>query len=189
MLLCFLAQPCTDAQFGLGKKKKAGSEKNGGDPDASFGFEELDIDLNDPELLAAMEMFAGMSPEETEETMKELVGMLGDDPETLAAIEEVMKEIPNMKANDVQSSLKQMVSEDEVAAATQDALKLLGKSNWETIWEKQDLILDAVIQSDQINAEDTALFKSDNAAWEKELRFIWNELQKQATTAKTGDEL
>ncbi|CAB9518984.1 expressed unknown protein [Seminavis robusta] len=169
------------AQFGVKDKDKA---KDGNHNTKN----QLDLE-NDPELLAAMEIFAGMSPEEMEETMKELTQMLGDDPETLSAIRDVMKEIPNLKTSDIQSSLKEMVSEDEVAAATQDALKLLGKSNWETIWEKQDLILEAVIQSGQLSANDAALYKSDKDAWEKELRFIWNELQKQAAASSGKDEL
>ena len=149
--------------------------------DSDDGSVGTGIDLErDPELLAAMEIFAGMSPEEMEETMAELVEMLGDDPETLAAIKEVMKEIPKMKAADVQSSLQQMVSDDEVAAATAEALKMLQQADWDTIWEKRDVILGAVIQSGKISAEDAAMFKTDNKAWENELRFIWNELQKQA---------
>jgi len=61
-------------------------------------------------------MFAGMSPEELEKTMQELIGMLGDDPDTLAAIEEIMKEIPGMEARHIQSSLRDVISEDEVTS-------------------------------------------------------------------------
>lgn len=196
LLILMLSFPFTDAQFGLGKMKKekvAAVDYNQVDVDVESVMNEMEdegIEFDDPELLEAIEMFAGMSPEEMEETMQELIGMLGEDPETLAAIEEVMKEIPDMKAGDIQSSLNQMVSENEVATATKDALRLLGTSDWETIWEKQSLILDAVIQSGKMNAEDNALFKSDKVAWEKELRFIWNELQTQAASAsKTSDEL
>lgn len=142
-----------------------------------------DVDLDDVELLEAINELAEMGLEERVSMMEELVGMLGDDPETLAAIEDVMNEIQFLKAKDIKSKVEDIVSDDVVAAATQDALKLLGRSNWETIWEKQDLILDAVIDSGEINAEDTALYKSEKKAWEKELRTIWNELQKQAADA------
>jgi hypothetical protein len=56
-----------------------------------------------------MQIVASMSPDEMEEMILELQGMLGDNPETLAAIEHVMKEIPKMKAADVQYSLKNMI--------------------------------------------------------------------------------
>ena len=49
--------------------------------------------LDDPELLMAIEMFSKMSPDEMEDTMLELKSMFGDDPETLVAIDEVLKEI------------------------------------------------------------------------------------------------
>lgn len=166
----------TGAQFGFGMKKKADSA-------APSQQESDDVDLDDVELLEAINELAEMGLEERVSMMEELVGMLGDDPETLAAIEDVMNEIQFLKAKDIKSKVEDIVSDDVVAAATQDALKLLGRSNWETIWEKQDLILDAVIDSGEINAEDTALYKSEKKAWEKELRTIWNELQKQAADA------
>jgi len=173
----------TDAQFGLGKKKTEDSAAPTVNADANNEDEPLDLE-RDPELLVAMEIFAAMNPEEMEETMEELKKMLGDDPETLEAIQHVMNELPKMKSEDVQSSLNDMIADDEIAAATNDALKLLGHSHWDQIWEQQDVILQAVIQSGQISEEDTALFTSDNAAWEKELRFIWNELQRQAAAVK-----
>lgn len=148
---------------------------------------EKGIDFEDSELLAAVEMFAKMSPKEMRETMKELQALLGDDPETLGAMQEVMNEIENMDASGVKSPLKDMIAEDDVALATQDALEILRKTDWETIWEKRSDILDAVIQSGQISPEDAALFKSDKEAWEKELKFIWGELQKQAKTGGNGE--
>lgn len=168
------------AQFGIGKKKKESEEGQ-----ADTKLEEINF-ADDPELLAAMEIFAAMSPEEMEETMQELTQMLGDDPETLAAIQEVMDQIPKISASDIQSSLQEMIADDEIAVATQNALKMLHKTDWETIWDKKEDILEAVIQSGQISAEDAALFKSDNEAWEKELKFIWNELQKQAAEAEAN---
>jgi DUF438 domain-containing protein len=148
------------------------------------------VDLDDPELIAAMEIFAGMSPQQMEDTMNELMGIIGDDPEALSAMQDILKELPNMKTADVQSSIEQMVADDEVAKATQDGLELLYANEWETIWEKRDLILDAVIQSGEISVEDAATFKSDKTAWEKELKFIWSELEKKgAAQQAAGNEL
>jgi hypothetical protein len=155
-------------------KKKKAEEPIKSEPDIE------DLDIDDAELLEAFHELASMTPEEMEETMKDLTAMLGDDPETLAAVEEVMKEIQNMKVMDIKSAFKDLISEEEVAAATEEALIMLGQSSWEVIWEKNDFILEAVIQSGQMSAEDAAKFKSDKDAWEKELRLIWSELQKQA---------
>ena len=147
-----------------------------------------DLDLDDTELVEAVKELAGMSPGEREEMMTELLGMLGDDPETLAALKEVMNEHSSMKVSDIKSAVKDMITEDEVAAATEDALKMLGRSKWEVIWEKQEQTLDAIIHAGQINSEDAALYKSNKKAWEKELRFIWNELQSQAAAARGSNE-
>jgi len=141
-----------------------------------------DIDFDDPELLAAMQMFLDMSQEEMEEVMKDLSAVLGDDPEALEAMEEVMKEIPNMKSTDeIQSILEGLQSEQAVKAATHNALDAIGKAEWTTIWERQDLILEAVIQSGKISPEDAATFKTDNKAWEAELKMIWEELQAESS--------
>lgn len=144
------------------------------------------MDLNDPQLIEAMQMFASMSPEEMEETMKELQEMLGDDPETMAMIKQVAEEIPKMRASGIQSSLKDMIAEDEVQAATNDALKMLEDNDnaWETIWEQRDQILKAVLASGQITPMDAARFESDPKEWEAELKHIWEELQKEAAARK-----
>ena len=142
--------------------------------------------MNDPRLMDAMEIFANMSPEEMEETMKELQGMLGDDPETIEAIQDVMNEIQTMnnKQDYIQNSLKDLVEEDEVRVAMKDALQILKDGQWDTIWEHRNFIRDAVIDSGKISPEDAAKFTTDQSAWEAELKFIWNELQKQANAAE-----
>lgn len=149
-----------------------------------------DQDVEEPErissdeaVLQAMEIFAGMSPEEMEETILELMNMIGDsDPETKAELELLLSElIPKIKS---ESSLNQMVQDDELAVATQDALKMLKGSNWDEIWANQDLILDGVLDSGKLTPEDAARFKTDENAWKEELQFIWNQLQKQAAEAE-----
>lgn len=167
-----------DAEFGIGRKqnRKLQEEEQ----------QEPLVDLTDPELQNAMQIFANMSPEEMEEAMQELQAMFGDDPDATAAIEEVMQEIPKMKsANDVQASLQDLIREDEIAVATSDALKLLQQDgSWDTIWERRDDILEAVLASGQIDPADAARFRASKDDWEAELVHIWNELQKQAGAAE-----
>lgn len=139
---------------------------------------------DDQELLDALEIFQGMSPEEMEETIVELLQHIGDDdPDTKAELETLLTEVlPQLK---FQSNLKEMTEDDELAAATQDALRLLsGATSWDDIWEKQDVILEGVIASGQLTPEDVALFKSDENEWKAQLKFIWDELQKQAAEAE-----
>lgn len=146
------------------------------------------VDFDDPGLVEAMQMFASMSPDEMMETMGDLKKMLGDDPETLAAIEQVVAEIPKMKESDVKKSLKEMVEEDEIATATRDALKLLRSGAWDTIWDQRDQILEAVLASGKISPMDAARFRASPEEWEAELKHIWSELKKQAA-AEDADEL
>jgi hypothetical protein len=169
-----------NAQFGVNRKQQ----------EVVVEDQQPPLELDDPGLLMAMEMFSKMSPEEVEETMMQLKEMLGDDPETMAAIDDVIKEIPNMKAAGIQSSLKDMISDDEIQAATNDALRLLRSTEnvWETIWEQRDAILEAVIASGQITPMDATRFRNDRNEWEAELKHIWNELQKEAATLEKSQQ-
>jgi hypothetical protein len=128
-----------------------------------------------------MQLFAHLSPKEQKEAILELKAMLGeDDPETMAALERVLLELPKLEA-DVQAD--RILSKEMVLAATEDALDMLlngPSSSWELIWEKGNAIRDAVIQSGKLSPEDAALFKTDPAAWEAELKSIWSMLQQQA---------
>ena len=143
--------------------------------------------LDDPDLLEAMEIFANMSPEEMEDVLKELQMVLGDDPETLEAMREVMEELPAMKAADIQRNLKNLVEQDEIAKATADALDLLRKGEWNAIWDRRQEILDAVIASGKIDPEDAARFRSDPSEWEAELKHIWGELQNLAAMEDSNE--
>lgn len=145
------------------------------------------MDLDDPELLQAMEIFANMSPDEMEDVLKELQMVLGDDPEALEAMREVMEELPAMKAADIQRNLKNLVEQDEIAKATADALDLLRKGEWNAIWARRQEILDAVISSGKIDPEDAARFRSDPSEWEAELKHIWGELQKLAAQEDSNE--
>ena len=132
-----------------------------------------------------------MSPEEAQEAFAEVLEMMGedkDDPEMLEAIQEVMREMENMNTgDDVKYRLSSMTMEEEVAQATEVALEMISTSEWDVIYNKREDILDSVIASDKMSAEDAALYKSDAAAWEKELKHIWEELQSQANDAGTRE--
>ena len=125
-----------------------------------------------------------MSPEEAQEAFAEVLEMMGedkDDPEMLEAIQEVMREMESMNnGDDVKYRLSSMTMEEEVAQATKVALEMISTSEWDVIYNKREDILDSVIASGKMSAEDAALYKSDAAAWEKELKYIWDELQRQA---------
>ncbi|KAL9188544.1 hypothetical protein ACHAXT_006922 [Thalassiosira profunda] len=153
------------------------------------------VDTDDEqELIEAMEMFALMSEEERIEAFAEVVEMIGGDdadPEDLEALRTVMEAVELM--NDADStSMGYTPMEDAIADATGIALEMIAGSEWEMIREKSSEILDALIVSGKIGAEDAALFRSDGSAWEKELRSVWDELEKQAEesgNAKASDEL
>jgi len=76
------------AAFGIGKKNMDD------DSATAAAASDVPIDFDDPELLSAMEIFANMSPDEMEDTMNAMKDLLGNDPETVAAINQVMQEIP-----------------------------------------------------------------------------------------------
>ena len=135
-----------------------------------------------------MEQFALMSEEERDEAFQEVVQMLGgdDDPEMIAAVQEITSAIKSMDDNVISSNPggsntnRMLVSDDELEKATQIALEMISKSDWSVIHNKRNEILDSLISSGKMSVEDGAIYKSDNASWEKELKRIWEELQSQA---------
>ena len=142
--------------------------------------------LNDPDALQAMELFMGMSPSEREETIRELMEAVGDDPEKRAEMELLLSKLPAVDAEQLKnspggmrSSLKQMVQDDEFAKARTDAKQSLGGTPWSLFVENSDAILEATIASGQISPEQAATFKSDNEAWLKQLRVIWEDVAMQ----------
>ncbi len=139
--------------------------------------------LNDPEALQAMEIFMGMSPEEREDTIRGLLDAVGDDPKARAEMELIISKLPALEAEQVAdgklaSSLKQMVQDDELAKARQNAKKQMGGVSWEYFLENEEAILEATIAGGQLRPEDAALFKTDKNAWLKQLRIIWEDVAK-----------
>mmetsp|Transcript_16592 Transcript_16592/g.23389 ORF Transcript_16592/g.23389 Transcript_16592/m.23389 type:complete len:193 (-) Transcript_16592:39-617(-) len=179
-----LLVPLAGAQFGVNKKNAA----------ADVGAQEVGADgkvgaltgmLDDPEMTEAIDMFANMSPEEMEETMQELMNMFGDDPETAAAIQDVMKEIGGMDGQAVKQSMEEMMAEKQVAGAIGETLEMLANADegmFKTILGEKDAILESVIESGSLSAEDIAKYRNDPSLWEAELKHIWLELKKQANS-------
>ncbi|EJK68314.1 hypothetical protein THAOC_10518 [Thalassiosira oceanica] len=139
--------------------------------------------LNDADALQAMELFMAMSPTEREETIRDLMEAVGDDPEKRADMELLLSKLPAVDAEQLKnspggtrSSLKQMVQDDEFAKAREDAKQTLGGTPWDLFVENSDAILEATIASGQISPEQAATFKSDKEAWLKQLRVIWEDV-------------
>jgi hypothetical protein len=172
-----LKKKTTRAQFGVNPKANVEISADG----ASFDL------MEDPEMEAALDMFANMGPDEMEEIMASVLEMMGDDPETRQAIQDVMADIrstDNLSSQAMKNSLQSIMEEQAVASAMTDTLEMLAQadeSTWDTILEQKDIVLEAVIESGQINDSDAERFRTDPAAWEAELKFIWSELRKQAT--------
>eukprot|EP00581_Thalassiosira_minuscula_P027909 CAMPEP_0183756822 /NCGR_PEP_ID=MMETSP0739-20130205/5302_1 /TAXON_ID=385413 /ORGANISM="Thalassiosira miniscula, Strain CCMP1093" /LENGTH=194 /DNA_ID=CAMNT_0025994101 /DNA_START=178 /DNA_END=762 /DNA_ORIENTATION=+ len=144
------------------------------------------VDLSDEELLDVMEEFALMSEEEREEAFAEVVAMLGDDdPEMIEAVREIMNAVNSLDGEG--DGEEPWITESELAAATGMALEVLSTSNWESIYNKRGDILDSLIASGKLTADDAAIFKSNDGAWENELRTIWDGLQSLARLE--GEEL
>ena len=94
--------------------------------------------LNDPEVLAAMEIFMGMAPEERASTIKGLMEAVGDDPQKRAEMELIISKLPALDEETlknspagVHSSIRQMVQDDEFAKAQRDARQQLDGVSWE----------------------------------------------------------
>ena len=138
---------------------------------------------DDPDLAEAMEMFAGMSPEEMTETLAEVAAMLAnDDPETAAVLKEAMEEVSKMSAGEMKQSISDMVEEADVMHAVAETLEALNdadESTWEKILDKKDVILENVIKSGHVSEGEAKRFKDNPSEWENELGFIWKELRKQ----------
>lgn len=145
--------------------------------------------MNDQEIREAVEFLAGMGAEEMAETMQEVAAMLGDgdeaDPETAAALREAMAEVSKMSAEDIRASLGKMAapSEDMLSDSISEALRMLADADQgvlDTVLERKDLILEAVVQSGEMTEADAEKFRKNPAEWEDELKGIWGELKRQA---------
>ena len=191
------AQTANAGPFGVKSKgvendDPAASDNENDNPLADLSDEELQ-----KELLDVMEQFALMSDGEMEEAFSEVVDMLGDDdPEMLEAVREIKEALKSSDESVESTPLTESMAtsiEKEIAEATDIALELISKSDdWESIHSKRDGILNSLIATGTVSAEDAALYKSDDGAWEKELRLIWDGLKnlaKEGDNVKAKDEL
>lgn len=143
--------------------------------------------LKDPDLLASIEIFMGMSPEEREETIKGLMEAVGDNTQQRAEMEDLLTKLSSMSEEElknsptgVHSSIKQMIHDDEIAKAKQNARKMIDDAHladsWKFFLDQEEQILEATIASGKLTKEQITLFKSDKEAWKKQLRVIWEDL-------------
>lgn len=84
------------------------------------------------------------------------------------------------QATGVQSSIKLMIQDDEIAKAKHNARQMLDDKNlgdsWKFFLDNEAQILEATIQSGQLTTEQIATFKTDEDAWKKQLRVIWEDI-------------
>ena len=142
--------------------------------------------LKDPDLLASLEIFLGMSPEEREDTVKGLMASVKTKEQKKEMKDLLDKLSATMDAEQlqnsptgVQSSIKQMVQDDEFSKAKQNARQMLDDKNgdsWKFFLDNEAQILEATIQGGQLTTEQIATFKTDKDAWKKQLRVIWEDI-------------
>lgn len=142
-------------------------------------------EVNDQDLQDAMEIFIRMSKEEREETIKNLMAAVENDPHGKKEMETLIKMLPEMNED---GNLKFMVQEDEIQKAKQAAQQQLHGQTWESFWSMQAQILESTLASGQISPQDAARFKTDEDAWKAQMRVIWDDLQVQKQT-QPGQEL
>ena len=141
--------------------------------------------LKDPDLLASFEIFLGMSPEEREETIKGLMSSSVKTKEQKKEMKYLLDKLSAMDAEQlqnsptgVQSSIKQLIHDDEIAKAKQNARQMLDDQgdSWKFFLDNEEQILAATIQSGQLTPEQIATFRTDKDAWKKQMRVIWEDL-------------
>lgn len=198
IVLTFATIPAEAQLFGLGKKKdkKETNPASEQDDDIATSIQQVQLDaneellnLNDPDLQEAMQMFADMSPDEMMDTIKSLQEEFKDDPELLAELDTIMEELSQLDSDEIQASLDSIMNEEMTAKSMVDTLDMLKNADdnaWETIMENKDAILQVVIESGIMTQEEVELFQNDGKAWEEELEFLWKELKQQANDHNDG---
>lgn len=138
--------------------------------------------LTNPELLQAMEIFMQMSSEERQEVILGLMETVGDDPKKRKEMELLISKLPQVEQEQLLKnpkaahSLQELIQDDEFAKAKHNAKQMLDGMSWEDFWAIQDQVLESVIAGGQISVEDAALFRTDEEAWKKQLRIIYDDL-------------
>lgn len=95
--------------------------------------------------------------------------------------------IPNKFGTTQEEESDELVEQEEhpdlfsmVLSDTLDMLRNAKDEDWDLILQNKDTILNAVIHSGFMADEEAKIYQKDAAAWEEQLRIIWEELKKQA---------
>lgn len=152
------------------------------------------VDLSEEDLMEVMAEFASMSEEEMEEAFAEVIAMVGgeDDPDILASVAELKEAVKTMDKSAVKDlmteatdSLNEAV-EVKIVEAADSSLEMLASADWDLVYNKRGDILASLIAHGKVTSQEAAVYKSDDTAWEKELRFIWDGLQALAEGGSAG---
>jgi hypothetical protein len=99
----------------------------------------------------------------------------------------VQQIIPNEFRTSQEEERDELVEQEEhpdlfsmVLSDTLDMLRNAKDEDWDLILQNKDTILNAVIHSGFMADEEAKIYQKDAAAWEEQLRIIWEELKKQA---------
>ena len=133
-----------------------------------------DTTVTETDILNAMEIFVGMSKKEREETIQGLMATAKGDAKKEAEMEFLLSRVNELEAS---GSLKQMIRDDEIQKAKREASRQLDGRDWDSFWAMQGEILQATLESGQLSQEDADRFRTDEEAWKKQLRIIWEDLQ------------
>mmetsp|Transcript_9553 Transcript_9553/g.14066 ORF Transcript_9553/g.14066 Transcript_9553/m.14066 type:complete len:218 (+) Transcript_9553:60-713(+) len=205
--LCILhCSTFSNAQFGVHKNNDAASTETvtatAGDSNNNNARDGLNLE-NNPDLAAAIDMFAelsNLSTEEMDAALQEIKEIYGTDAEGLAQIEEVFLEIAKLDQTELEDTMNEIMTDQELRGLMEDSydetldmLHAADDSEWKKVLENKDSILETVISTGQISDEEVELFRNNPEKWEEELRLIWGELKREAEeyqeTKAGGEEL
>lgn len=129
-----------------------------------------------------MALLADMSQDDLDVVLKGIGEMMGDDPETIAAIQGILGDI--VSTEDPVKSLSEILDREDFEKAITENLDWVNDSDWLKVYQKRHEILEAVIATGELPPEEALRFMEDPSAWETELKKVWDSLQ-----AKTSEEL
>lgn len=110
-------------------------------------------------LIKAQEIVDQIMPKEQKEDM------VGD-------IEEGLREVRSAKPR-----YEAMLRQTEQRTAAKTVRNMLSSSDWNTVYEQRDDVLELTRKSGRLSEEDLSLFENDPGAWAKELNQVWKEQQ------------
>uniref|UniRef100_A0A7S3P6Z9 Uncharacterized protein n=1 Tax=Amphora coffeiformis TaxID=265554 RepID=A0A7S3P6Z9_9STRA len=137
--------------------------------------------MDNEELVSAMEIFMAMSEQERYETIQGLLEAVGHDPAKRKEMEQFIAMLPPILSDDESQNsqkhnIRQLIQQDELLKAKHDAAQHIPQ-DWDSFWSMQAEILEATLASGQLTPEQAATFKTDETAWEEQLRMIYNDLR------------